>query len=158
MTTKRIVSWFSCGAASAIATKLAIVHNRKNGIPFIVAYRRVRGEHPNNIQFLKECEVWLGQEIITLRTKKARIEFEQIGDLQVFGYTIEEQKRIDRFIDANPSVNLWCPLIDSGLTKEDCKAMMTNAGIELPKFCGKYHNEPMFQRSIFCHLAEQDIK
>ena len=47
-------------------------------------------------------------------------------------YTAEEQGRVDRFIDANPSVDLLSPLIDKGLTKNDCKSIINNAGIELP--------------------------
>ena len=61
----RIVCWFSCGAASAIATKLAIAEN--NGkYPLIIAYTEVLEEHPDNKRFLKECETWFGQEITIL--------------------------------------------------------------------------------------------
>jgi hypothetical protein len=59
----------------------------------------------------------------------------------VFGYTAEEQARLDRFIDANNDVNIWTPLIDKGLSKEDCLAMLQNANIELPMMYRLgYHN------------------
>jgi len=62
----RIVCWFSCGAASAVATKLAIAEN--NGkLPLIIAYTEVVEEHPDNRRFLKDCETWFGQEIRILR-------------------------------------------------------------------------------------------
>ena len=50
----------------------------------------------------------------------------------MFGYTVEEQNRVDRFIDANAEVDIWPVLIDKGLTKSDCLAIIENAGIELP--------------------------
>jgi hypothetical protein len=118
-------------------------------------------EHPDNKRFLADCEKWFGQEILILgndrydrsiykvfeknyiktpkgapctRTlkKSVRQKFEQVGDRQVFGYTAEEQARLDRFIDANNDVDIWTPLIDKRLGKEDCLAMLKNAGIELP--------------------------
>lgn len=154
----RTISWFSCGAASAVATKLMIARND----PVTVAYCEVIEEHPDNHRFLKDCQEWFGQEIIilgndkykrsiyevfdktrylaghagarcTLELKKSvRIEFERPNDVQVFGYTVEEQRRANRFIDANNDVSAEFPLIDAGLTKSDCLAMIENAGIELP--------------------------
>lgn len=62
----RIVSWFSCGAASAVATKLALESNwRERADEFVIAYCDVlKREHPDNIRFLHDCEKWFGQEII----------------------------------------------------------------------------------------------
>lgn len=166
---KRIVCWFSCGAASAVATKLAIAENAGK-LPLVIAYTEVIEEHPDNKRFLAECEKWFGQEIVilgndhykrsiyeTFKTsamnirgaapctrvlkKTVRERFEQVGDRQVFGYTAEEQQRYDRFIDANNEVDIWVPLIDRGLGKEDCLAMLRNAGIELPAMYRMgYHN------------------
>ena len=154
----RIISWFSCGAASAVATKLAI----SEGKPVTVVYCEVREEHQDNKRFLKDCEEWFGQEIIVLGNdkydrsiysvfdktrylagnhgarctlelkKQVRKEFERPDDTQIFGYTVEEQNRVDRFIDANNEVDFRAPLIERGLTKQDCLAMIENAGIELP--------------------------
>jgi 3'-phosphoadenosine 5'-phosphosulfate sulfotransferase (PAPS reductase)/FAD synthetase len=165
----RIVCWFSCGAASAVATKLAIAEN--NGkLPLIIAYTEVIEEHSDNKRFLKNCENWFGQEIQILRNdfyegsiykvfeknyirtpkgapctralkKQVRQRFEEKTDRQVFGYTAEEQARLDRFIDANNDVNIWTPLIDKGLSKEDCLAMLENVNIKLPEMYRLgYHN------------------
>lgn len=166
---KRIVCWFSCGAASAVATKIAIAENAGK-LPLIIAYTEVAEEHTDNKRFLADCEKWFGQEIIilgndkykrsiyeTFKTsamnikgsapctqklkKQVRIKFEQPTDRQVFGYTAEEQNRLDRFIDANNDVDIWTPLIDKGLGKEDCLAMLKNANIELPEMYRLgYHN------------------
>lgn len=166
---KRIVCWFSCGAASAVATKLAISEN-SNAYPLIIAYTEVIEEHLDNKRFLADCEKWFGQEILilgndkykrsifeTFKTsamnikgsapctqklkKQVRQKFETPNDRQVFGYTAEEEQRMNRFIDANNDVDIWCPLIDKGLTKEDCLAMLENAKIELPEMYRLgYHN------------------
>jgi len=155
----REISWYSCGAASAVATKLAVVANPK----IEIAYCEVIEEHPDNKRFLAECEDWFGKKITilgndkykrsiyevfdktrylaghagarcTLELKKnVRKEFELPNDTQIFGYTAEEQNRVDRFIDANNEVDITAPLIDRGLTKQDCLAMVENAGIELPE-------------------------
>lgn len=155
---QRVISWFSCGAASAVATKLAIA---ASDTPITIAYCKVQEEHPDNERFLRECEEWFGQEIVVLmnqtydgsifnvfeknymRTpsgspctralkKQVRKSFELPSDRQVFGYTIEEEARLDRFIDANNDVDIWPILIERSLTKADCLAMIQNAGIEIP--------------------------
>jgi len=167
----RTVCWFSCGAASAVATKIALAEReRERESELIIAYTEVKEEHPDNKRFLAECEEWFGQKIEILgndfydrsiyrvfeknyiRTpkgapctralkKQIRERFEKPTDRQVFGYTAEEQARLDRFIDANADVNIWTPLIEKGLGKEDCLAMLKNAGIELPvMYKLGYHN------------------
>lgn len=65
----RVVSWFSCGAASAVATKLALQANYlPNGASeIVVAYcDTFKREHPDNRRFFAECEKWFGQEILVL--------------------------------------------------------------------------------------------
>jgi len=163
----RTVCWFSCGAASAVATKIAL---KEATSEIVIAYTEVKEEHPDNKRFLAECEEWFGKKIEILgndfydrsiyrvfeknyiRTpkgapctralkKQIRQRFEKPTDRQVFGYTAEEQARLDRFIDANADVDIWTPLIEKGLGKEDCLAMLRNAGIELPAMYKLgYHN------------------
>ena len=153
----RTVSWFSCGAASAVATKLALSQGQVE-----IAYCEVKEEHPDNQRFLKDCEEWFGQKITilgndkydrsvdevvrktrymaghggarcTLELKKTvRQGYECPNDRQVMGFTVEEQGRADRFLDANSDVDLWPILIEKGLTKSDCLAMIQDAGIEVP--------------------------
>ena len=56
-----IVCWFSCGAASAVATKFAI---EKYGIENIrIVNNPVVTEHPDNKRFMKSCEKWFGKQI-----------------------------------------------------------------------------------------------
>lgn len=160
----RIVCWFSCGAASAVATKMAIEANARSStpLPLVVVRCRIAEEHEDNERFAVDCEKWFGVPISVLSSekfgdsiytvfekeryivgvagapctralkKRVREAFEQPGDRQVFGYTAEEQGRVDNFIDANNHVDLWPILIDAGLMHADCVAMVGRAGIEIP--------------------------
>jgi len=154
----RVLCWFSAGAASAVATKLAIARWPDR---VVVASIDPGSEHPDNERFRNECEVWFERPITLLKSekftdtwevwekyryiagiagapctgelkKKPRFSFELPDDVQVFGYTSEETGRATRFKDQNPGINLSTPLIDAMLTKEDCLAIVARAGIELP--------------------------
>ena len=153
----RIVSWFSCGAASAVATKLILQEEE----PVTIAYCYVKEEHDDNMRFLRDCEKWFGQEVIILKNEKykgschevfkkqffntphgspctrelkqkGRLNFQQPNDIIVFGYTAEEEERLNTFIDRNPEVPVRAPLVEQGITKEDVLAMIERADIELP--------------------------
>lgn len=163
----RIVSWFSCGAASAVATKIAI----SEGIPVQVVYCRVVEEHPDNMRFLKECETWFGQSIEILENekyhgsifevfernymrtpsgspctrelkRKVRLAYQRPDDTVIFGYTAEEEDRLNSFIDRNNEVRVRAPLIERGLTKGEVLALVERAGISLPEMykLGYEHN------------------
>lgn len=157
----RIVCWFSCGAASALATKLVIQEN-DGKLPLVVAYTEVVQEHPDNRRFLADCEKWFGVPITVMRNeqyggdiyevflrtgylvgptgaactrllkKGVRNRFEKPGDLQVFGFTAEEQQRFEDFQDNNPSVAADAPLIRHGLVKADCLGALAKNGIVTP--------------------------
>ena len=159
MSDRRTVCWFSAGAASAVATKLVLGDPYTSDV--VVAYTDTGSEHPDNARFLDECEAWFGVPIVRLRSteydstwdvfartrflvspfgarcttelkKKVRYAFERSDDVQVFGYTSEEELRADRFRTQNPGIDLRTPLIERGLTKSDCLAMIDRVGIELP--------------------------
>lgn len=155
----RIVAQFSCGAASAVATKLAI---SEYGDRVVIVNAFIEEEHEDNRRFAAECEKWFGQPIVNLRDTKygasairvfetvgyikgpngasctSRIKrgllrtFEQPGDILVLGYTAEEKDRYHDWIDNWPYRKIIAPLIDRGLTKQDCKAMVERAGLKLP--------------------------
>lgn len=155
----RIVCQFSCGAASAVATKLALA---QYGDRCIIVNAYVKQEHEDNQRFLKDCEVWFGQTVTVLRDEKYGADIIRVfrerrymrgpsgapcttnlkrkllakwqlpGDVMVFGFTVEEQDRFDDFVERNPDRLVIAPLIEQGLSKHDCKAMLERAGIELP--------------------------
>jgi len=165
--TKSIV-WFSCGAASAVAAKLTLERDPTATIARCI----VANEHPDNDRFAADVERWLGRKILNLSShkyadcwdvwekrrflnspggalctvemkKKVRRAFCDDPDVtQVFGYTVEERERLERFKAHNPEVlNVSCPLIDRGMNKTHCFRVLQNAGIELPAMYRLgYHN------------------
>lgn len=159
-TNQRVVCWFQCGIASAVATKLAL---QNSNFPIDIYYCKVVEEHADNERFLKDCEQWFGQKIniignqkynysakeVFLKTKylvgpsgarctlelkkQIRWEHSKFDDIIVLGYTSEEQKRIDRIKKTEPLVNFWPILIEKNLTKQDCKNLVVKAGINIPE-------------------------
>ena len=156
---ERIVCWFSCGAASAVATKLAISENAGRH-PLVVARCIVREEHPDNDRFAADCEKWFGVPIVnminekydgsiyevfrktsyisgikgapcTRLLKKKVQDYERPTDQHVFGYCAEEQGRWDDFLDAN-NIDASSPLLKRGLSHSDCLAIISDAGVTLP--------------------------
>lgn len=166
----RLVCWFSCGAASAVATKLAIGQFKATH-DIVIARCIVKEEHHDNDRFAADCEHWFGMPItnmlaaeydgsvynvITRRKyisgvdgapctlllkKKVREEYQLPTDKHVMGYCSEEQTRFDDFLDAN-NIDCVAPLIERGLTHSDCLAMVKDAGIRLPVMyeLGYQHN------------------
>lgn len=65
----RIVSRFSCGAASAVATKLVLAeYGATRDVAVINAY--IEQEHHDNRRFLADCEAWFGVPIVVLQDTK----------------------------------------------------------------------------------------
>jgi hypothetical protein len=158
----RIVTWFSCGTASAVTAKLTLsLYSETHDV--CIARCVVPEEHPDNDRFAAECAKWFGQPVLDLRSadyanceavwrhqrymagpggarcskemkKHVRQAFERdwMPDLQAFGYTVDEKRRVDRFRQHNPDVRLVTPLITAGLNKEACHAIVNRAGIQLP--------------------------
>jgi len=153
----RVIAWFSCGAASAVATKLAI---EKYGTVEIY-YTDTGSEHPDNIRFLADCEKWFGQEIKVLKSDKYESTWDvfekvrflsspygapctgamkkdpcngiwKLGDVEIFGYTSDEKHRVERWQVNNNERIIECPLIDRHLDKGDCLGMLDRVGIEIP--------------------------
>lgn len=155
----RVLSWFSCGAASAIAAKEAL--RLYPGRVEVVYCDTMSAEHPDNARFMADVERWLGVTVRRLRSdrfasvdevfekrnymagrrgaictvemkKVPRFKFQRADDIHVFGFTADEGKRIRRFEAGNPDMILAWVLRDAGITKADCYRTLTHAGIELP--------------------------
>lgn len=157
----KTVSWFSCGAASAVATKLAF----QSGADPVVVYQDTGAEHPDNVRFLADCENWFDREILVMKSpdfdntwdvwekrryiagvygapctaelKRKPAEkyiFEEmgIGTREVYGYTVEEQARVEQWITNNDERNIWPILVERQLNKADCLGIVDRAGIEIP--------------------------
>lgn len=164
----RVVCQFSCGAASAVATKLAIA---EHGDQVVIVNAFIQEEHPDNRRFLADCEAWFGRPIVVLqdtkyqastlevfrreqylkgihgapcsRALKQRVldAFRRPDDLMVMGFTVEEQDRYISLQERLAPARVLAPLIRHGLGKADCFAMIERAGIELPAMYRLgYHN------------------
>lgn len=154
----RIVCHFSCGAASAVATKLALAEYGPDRIVIYNAF--IVEEDSDNRRFLADCEKWFGHPVTVLRDTKygasAREVWRQkryikgphgatcssalkrdvieaactLDDRHVYGFTIDEPNwdRVRRFLDTGGI----CPLIERNLTHADCLGMVERAGLVLP--------------------------
>jgi 3'-phosphoadenosine 5'-phosphosulfate sulfotransferase (PAPS reductase)/FAD synthetase len=159
MSEPRVVCRFSCGAASAVATKMAL---RKYGHHRVeVTYCDPGSEHPDNKRFLADCERWFGKAVIIFKSERYAdtwavwegerfiasqkgapctgilkrepfLSFERPTDILVMGYTCDERDRANSIRKQNFERVIETPLIDAGLAKSDCLALLDRAGIELP--------------------------
>jgi hypothetical protein len=55
------------------------------------------------------------------------------GDIVVLGFTSEEEDRLQDLRELFPDETFCAPLIDHGLSKSDCLAIIDRAGIEIPR-------------------------
>jgi hypothetical protein len=153
----RVVCWFSCGDASAVACAIACNEHKDAVVARIV----IPSEHPDNDRFAADCSRWFGREIVTLSSteyrdtwdvwekrryiagiagapcttelkKVVRFGFQRPDDLHVFGFTFDECKRSAKFTHNNPELYVDYPLIRKRLSKADCHAIVRARGIELP--------------------------
>lgn len=156
----RTIIWYSDGAASTVAGLLALRDN-PDAIP---VYCATNSEHPDNERYRKEVEAkifkkevlvlqsekyhdiwdvfkktgWLigpkGARCTTELKKRMRQQFEEPGDIHIFGYTAdhEDANRAKDFKANNFELQVEFPLIDRKLTKSDCLEIIRQQGIDLP--------------------------
>ena len=163
----RTICWFSCGVTSAVSAAIAV----KNHSNIEVVYCDTGGEHESNKRFLDDVSQWIDHPIKVLKNKKykdhfdvfektkfisspygarctvelkkrVREDYQRWDDTHIFGFSIEEEDRVTRLRNRNPELNLEFNLIDHKLSKSDCLAIVTDAGIELPQMykLGYGHN------------------
>ncbi|NLL20012.1 MAG: phosphoadenosine phosphosulfate reductase [Clostridia bacterium] len=151
-----IISWFSAGVSSFIATYIERDHIDK------ILYTHIDDQHPDSMRFLKDCERVLGKEIDVLQSKyktvndvirqfrfingpygakctdilkrRVRKEWEYGKDnlTYIWGYDIEEKDRAERLLESKPQFKHKFPLIERQLTKEDCHGILRKLGIKRP--------------------------
>jgi 3'-phosphoadenosine 5'-phosphosulfate sulfotransferase (PAPS reductase)/FAD synthetase len=156
---RRTICWFSGGAASAVATKIAV----REWPEAEVVYCDTSAEHDDNKRFMADCAKWFGRPITvigseeyadtwdvwerrkamsfphgapcTLELKlKPRLAYQRPDDIQIFGYTADagDVKRASGFRERFFEVDMRAPLIDAGVTKAGCLALLQDAKIEPP--------------------------
>ena len=155
---QRHIVWFSCGAASAVAAKLATTMFDDVEVVYCDV---MSDEHPDNQRFFTDVERWIEQPIevvssvrynsvndvfakrrylagilgapCTVEMKKIpRFAFQQPDDIHIFGFTADEYRRVERFEANNPELLTNHILLNNGYTKDDCLAAISDADIELP--------------------------
>jgi hypothetical protein len=156
----RVLCWFSCGAASAAATWRALKKYKGRDVRILYC-DTLKYEHPDNQRFLRECEDWYEQEIEIIGSHKyedifdvfrktgwlvgpggarcthelkrqVRLDYSEPNDIHVFGYTADEEQRIYKFIENNPTIYTDWLLLQEGWGKPECKALLRQLGIDLP--------------------------
>ena len=151
----RTIGWFSCGAASAVACKLAG--------PDVWAYCDTGAEHPDNARFMRDVETRWGVTVTILKNEqyvdtwdvwekrkylagprgapctkelkvKPRLEFQRPDDVHLFGYTADktDRNRYEALRHNYPELDARAPLIEAELTKAACLGLLQNAGIAPP--------------------------
>ena len=154
----RVLVSFSCGAASAVAAKMAV--DKYGGRVEVIYCDTLKYEHPDNERFLRDVERWIGKNITILKNPKyddifdvfrktgwlvgpsgarctkelkrvVRKDYQKPGDVHVLGLTADETDRIDLFEAHNPIEVDWI-LRDAGVTKSECYRVIQRVGIALP--------------------------
>jgi hypothetical protein len=159
----RVVCHFSCGAASAVATKLTLASDG-DAAEVVAVYAETGAEDADNMRFLEDCERWFGRKVIRLKNPKyldtwdlwekrkyiagvagapctgelniaPRLKFQRQDDIHVFGYTADSNdiRRAEAFRENWPDLRIETPLIDRGINKAACLAMVLSAGIAPPR-------------------------
>lgn len=155
----RVVVWVSAGAASAVAAKLAQAkHGRvtlaycqtggehPDNVRFLADLERWYGQeiiHLHSEKYGSTWEVWEDRSYLAgvdgapctgILKVEPRLAFQRPDDVHVFGYTADgpDVKRANRLRLNYPDMKIETPLIDGGLDKRACLAMVENAGIKLP--------------------------
>ena len=156
-----VVVWFSCGVASAVAAKLTLEKYKDvrivncpvkeedaDNLRFMRDVESWLG-HPietavnHKYPSCSAVEVWDKRKFMsgpkgapcTVELKKeARYQWEREHkpDWHVLGFTADEKKRYERFIETERD-NVIPVLIDAGITKAECFDIIKRAGINRPR-------------------------
>lgn len=154
-----IISWFSAGVDSAIATKLAI--EKYPNIKII--YIHIEDQHSDTIRFVKDCESWFNKKIEVLQSelksvnnaclkssflaspkgascskllkRRVRKEYEMNFNTKftyIWGFDCSEKSRAERMKENDQNNDHIFPLIEKSITKIRAHGMLAKAGIKRP--------------------------
>tara|TARA_R100000808_G_C2117403_1_gene129637 strand:- start:51 stop:1007 length:957 start_codon:yes stop_codon:yes gene_type:complete len=162
MSKDKIIVHFSCGAASAVSalialqkyknveliytdpgqehednhrflrdfekltkTKVTILKHKKYSCPFDVFEERRFLASPHGAPCTSELKKITSWEYLGIRL---------IEEVNVFGFdfTKKEIGRAEKFINNNPELTTWFPLIESQISKSDCFYILDRLGLDLP--------------------------
>lgn len=193
MSKPRTVVWVSAGAASAVAAKLTLRHEPEAVLAYCETgaehpdnerfladvsrwcdrpIERLRSE-----RYASTWDVWERESYLagidgapcTVRLKvMPRIAWQQPADVHVFGYTADARdiERARRLRDTYFEMQIRTPLIDRGVPKDACLALIERSGLKLPVMYGLgFHNNncipcvkatsPNYWANVRKHFPEQ---
>lgn len=153
------MGWFSCGAASAVAMKLCpeaqpvyceTGAEHPDNARFMAdceawfgrPVKRLRSTEYTDTWDVWEKTRWLagiqGARCTVELKVVPRLAFQRPDDIHVFGYTADgpDSDRASRLRANYPELTIQTPLIERGVTKAACLAMVERAGIALPPLYG----------------------
>jgi hypothetical protein len=160
----RTVVWVSAGAASAVAAKMtpnAVLAYCETGAEHPDNQRfltdcevwlgrpieRIRSDEYADTWDVYERTGWLsgpkGARCTVELKVMPRLAWQMPTDTHVFGYTADQRDvaRAKRLRETYFEMKIGTPLIDRGITKEACLAMVERAGIKLPPmYAMGFHN------------------
>lgn len=161
MIPSRVVIWFSAGVTSAVAAKIA-ADTYMGKLPVHLVNTDTGSEDDDNFRFMNDVSAWLNIPLEIIKSekyndtfevyddagffkneygarctvelkKKPRLKYQNLAtDLQVFGYDADEIDRAERFVENNPEVTTWFPLIERGITKTVARQILAKNGIVEP--------------------------
>jgi hypothetical protein len=154
-----IISWFSAGVSSAVATKMAL--EKYSDLKII--YTHIDDQHLDTLRFIKDCETWFNKRIKIIQSelksvenacrksgfinspygascsrllkRRVRKEWEIENEGQytyIWGFDCTEKKRADRIIESMPEYNHIFPLIENKINKKTAHGIIEKAGIKRP--------------------------
>lgn len=158
----RRIRWFSEGAASAVSTMFDIAEHGRNAGPTVTCStgaedddnRRFRTdceqwfggpvEVIHSEKYSSTWDVWekrgymagVNGAVCTGELKFVpRLNFQLPSDIHVFGYTADrlDVARATKLRAEYPDLKVETPLIDRGVTKANCLALIEGVGITLPR-------------------------
>lgn len=153
-----LVSWFSCGCSSFVATYLM-----RDKVDEII-YTHIDNQHSDSLRFLHDCEKLLNRKITVIQSPYfsntldvfrstgiintpfgapcTRILKKQVRKYwqdkhpgkhsYIWGFDCSERKRADRLIESMPDYNHIFPLIDNLMDKTDVHGLCERLGLKRP--------------------------
>jgi hypothetical protein len=151
-----IVSWFSAGVSSAVATKIMIKDIDK------IIYTHIDDQHPDTMRFVKDCEKWFGKEVeiisshykcvnnailaasyingihgapctrLLKRRVRAEWEMDKTDLTYVWGMDASEKDRCERIEQSMKEQKHIFPLVDRGIGKQQAHEILSASGIKRP--------------------------
>jgi hypothetical protein len=143
-----------------VAAKLAV--EKYSDRCEVVYCNTLASEHPDNVRFMTDVERWIGKRVLVISSEKytsvddvfkktrymsgiagarcttelkkvPRLSFQEADDIHIFGFTLDEPDRIEKFKKADPELNLEWILRDNFIRKVNCFDILSRVGIALPK-------------------------